>query len=236
VKPDSEQVEYLALGHPVIDELIRRVTDLSYAGSAAAYEIEATQDLPEAKGWLIVYELGVPGLREFREVAAYFVVDGGECDGELGDRLMHRAAGFPRDVALAPSDVDLDELEAALSRSESNGYTRLHDLELRAHEDSQRRLERERDKLTAYFDYREQAARDRLASSRGVLADVERSEQAEVRRIVPAWKANVARDERLIAELGIERDKQIAKLAHQVAAGGDLRLIAIARVEIVGDE
>ena len=58
----------------------------------------------------------------------------------------------------------------------------------------------------------------------------------EVRRIVPAWRANVARDERLIEELGAERDKQLASLAHQVAASGDLRLIAIARVEIVGDE
>ena len=236
VKPDSEHVEYLALGHPVVDELIRRVTDTSYAGSAAAYEIEATEDLSEAKGWLLVYELGVPSLREVRELAAYFVVDGGECDAELGGRLMHRAASFPKDVALPPSDVNLDELEPALAVSELAGYARLRDLEARAHEDSQRRLERERDKLTAYFDYREQAAHDRLASSRGVLADVERSEQPEVRRIIPAWKANVARDERLIAELGAERDKQIANLANQVAASGDLRLIAIARVEIVGDE
>lgn len=236
VKPDSEQVEYLALGHPVVDELIRRVTDTSYAGSAAAYEIDATRELPEAGGWLVVYELGVPGLREFRELAAYFVVDGGECDAELGEQLMRRAAGFPKDVALAPSDVNLDELEPALAVSETAGYTRLRDLEARAHEDSQRRVERERDKLTAYFDYREHSAHDRLASSRGVLANVEESEQPEVRRIIPAWRANVARDERLIAELGVERDKQLATLAHQVAAGGDLRLIAIARVEIVGDE
>ena len=236
VKPDSEHVEYLALGHPVVDELIRRVTDTSYVGSAAAYEIEASGELEEAAGWLVVYELGVPGLREFRELTAYFVVDGGPCDAELGERLMQRAAGFPKDAALAPSDVNLDELEAALAVGEAAGYTRLLDLEVRAHEESQRRLERERDKLTAYFDYREQAAHDRLASSRGVLADVEQSEQPEVRRIIPAWKANVARDERLIAELGAERDKQIANLANQVAASGDLRLIAIARVEIVGDE
>jgi ERCC4-related helicase len=236
VKPDSEHVEYLALGHPVVDDLIRRVTDTSYVGSAAAFEIEATDELTQTGGWLVVYELGVPGLRELREVAAYFVADGGDSDRELGQRLLHRAARFPRDTALAPSDVPLDELEAALMSSESAGYTQLRDLETRAHNESRHRIERERDKLTSYFDYREQAARDRLASSQGVLADVEGSDQPEVRKIIPAWRANVARDERLIAELGAERDKQLANLDRQVNASGDLRLIAIARVEIVGDE
>ena len=236
VKPDSEVVEYLALGHPIVDDLIRRVTDTSYIGSAAAFEIEATDELVEATGWLVVYELGVPGLRELRELAAYFIADGQDCDAELGQLLLHRAAKFPKDVALAPSEVSLDELETALASSESAGYEQLRDLEARAHEESRRRLEREKDKLTSYFEYREQAARDRLASSQGVLADVERSDQPEVRKIIPAWRANVARDERLIAELGVERDRQLTNLAHQVDASGDLRLIAIARIEIVADE
>lgn len=236
VKPDSEHVEYLALGHPVVDQLIHRVTDSTYVGSAAAFEIEATAELPETSGWLVVYELGVPGLREIREVAAYFVADDGTCDAELGERLLRRAAGFRKDVALTPSDVPLDGLETALTASESAGYARLQDLESRAHEESRRRIEREREKLAAYFDYRKQAARDRLTSSRSVLAQVEQSDQPEVRRIIAVWKSNVARDERLVEELARERDKQFADLANQVDAGGDLSLIAIARIEIVGDE
>lgn len=236
VKPDSEHVEYLALGHPVVDELINRVTNSTYVGSAAAFEIEVSEELPEAAGWLVVYELGVPGLRELREVAAYFVRDDGSCDTELGERLLRRAARFPKDAALTPSDVPLEGLKAALAASESVGYERLHDLEKRAHEESRRRVERERDKLAAYFDYRKQAGRDRLASSRSVLAQVEESDQPEVRRIIAVWKANVARDERLVEELAHERDKQFADLANQVEAGGDLSLIAIARVEIVGDD
>jgi len=42
-----------------------------------------------------------------------------------------------------------------------------HELQAGAHDESQRRLEREQDKLAAYCDYREQAAADRLASSHG---------------------------------------------------------------------
>lgn len=233
VKPDSEQVEYLTLGHPIVDELIRRATGPGYSGSASAFEIAASEHLPAVSGWLAVYELGVPGLREFRQVAGYFVTDGGECLAELGDQLLVRAATLPNDPAISPEDVPLDAFDSAIEVSESAAYSHLHELEERAHAESQRRLDREREKLKAYFDYRAQAARDRLESSRRVLADVERSDQADVRRIIPAWRANVARDERLISQLASERTRRLAELEGRLVAGGDLRLMAVARVEIV---
>ena len=48
------------------------------------------------------------------------------------------------------------------------------------------------------------------------------------------WRANVARDERLIGELAAEREAQLAQLDKRAAGGGDLRLVAVARVEIYG--
>ena len=233
VMPDSEQVEYLALGHPIVDELIRRVTSSGYSGSAAAFEIEATEELSEAAGWLIVYELGVPGLREFREVRAYFVTDGGTCDSIVGEALLARAAELPNDPAIPLEQVPLDSLDAATTKSDLTAYERLREMEAAAHDESQRNLDRSREKLTAYFEYREQSARDRLDSSRRVLADVQSSDQPEVRKIAPVWRSNVARDERLIAQLASERKSQLAELGSRLAAGGDLRLIAIARVEVV---
>ena len=55
-------------------------------------------------------------------------------------------------------------------------------------------------------------------------------------RIIPVWRANVARDERLIEELADDRVAQLAQLEHRAAGGGDLRLVAVARVEILGEE
>jgi SNF2 family DNA or RNA helicase len=234
VMPDSEHVEYLALGHPVVDELVARVTDAAYSGTASAFEID-DEDLPEGAGWLAVYELGVPGIRELREVTAYFFWDDGRCDAELGTLLLRRCASFKNDRALAPADFEVDGLEPALAATEAEAYTHLHDLETRAHLESRRRLEREREKLTSYFEYRDQAAKDRLAASQNVLADLEQSGQPEVRKIIPVWRANVARDQRLIDELTAEREKQLAYLAQQVEGSGDLRLVAVARVEIGGD-
>jgi superfamily II DNA or RNA helicase len=236
VKPDSEHVEYLAFGHPVVDDLMARVTSTSYPGSATAFEIESAEDLPESSGWLITYELGVPALREIRELASYFVHDDGRVDADLGERLVARAAQFPNDHGLPSADVPSDELDDALGAAESAGFARLAELETRAHGESDRQIERERAKLSAYFDYRDQAAHDRLASSRKVLAGLESADQADTRRIIPVWKANVARDERLIEELESERINRLTQLERASSGGGDLRLLAVARVEIVPSE
>jgi hypothetical protein len=171
-----------------------------------------------------------------RELVPFFVHESGEVDRDLGRRLLERAASFPNDRALSPADVPSDELEPALAAAETAGFERLDQLETQAREDSDRQLVRERTKLSAYFDYRDRAARDRLTSSRRVLAGLEAEHHAERRRIIPVWRANVGRDERLVEELATERVVRLAQLAQRAASGGDLRLVAAARVELVGRE
>jgi hypothetical protein len=231
VQPDSEHVEYFAFGHPVVDDLVARVTSPSYTGSASAFDIE-NEDLGAASGWLAVFELGVPSLREIRELDAYFVDDEGIIRAALGAQLVARAAQFPNDRAIDPADVPTDSLDDALAAAEAEGFRRLEELEARAHGESTALIDREQAKLTTYFDYRDEAARDRLTSSRNVLARIERAEDPETQRIIPVWRANVARDERLIEELARERVEQLARLEHRIAGGGDLKLIAVARVQI----
>ena len=236
VKPDSEHVEFFALGHPVVDDLVAAVTSTSYAGSAAAFEVDATEEIPPASGWLIVYELGVPALEEIREMAPIFIHDSGDVDTGIGRRLLERAGSFPNDHALSPADVPSDKLDSALSAAETAGFGRLQELEVHAHDESERQLGHERAKLSAYFDYRQQAARDRLVSSQRVLAGLEGADSAEIRRIIPVWRANVARDERLIEELAAERVERLSQLEKRAAGTGDLRLVAVARVEVVESE
>lgn len=233
VMPDSEHIEYFALGHAAIDQLIARVTDSGYAGAASAFAIE-DDSLPETAGWLVVFELGVPGIREVRQLWTYFVSDDGTCDGDLGREVVNRCSQFPDDRGISSSDFDPSGLESALAIAESAAYGHLDRLEASAQQDSANRLDREREKLANYFDYRGQAARDRLAASQGVLADLERSEQPETRRIIPVWRANVMRDERLIDELKQDRERRLSELTHQAQGKGDLRLVALARVEIAG--
>lgn len=232
VQPDSEHVEYLAFGHPVIDDLMARATSPSFPGSAAAYEIEGLPGDRDRTGWLLVYELGVSGLREQRRLLPVWVDDDGTTpDVELGRTLLERAGDFPNDRALTPADVPGEAVDAALAVSEPLAYTELDALEATVREDSARRYEREMAKVLAYFDYREQAAQDRLDSSRRVVANLEHSDDPEQKRILPVWRANVARDERLVQDLVNERADQLAQLMNRSVAAGDLSVVAIARIE-----
>ena len=229
---DSEQVEYLTFGHPVFDDILGRVTGSSYEGCATAFELDSEAGMPATSGWLLVTEIGVPAIKEIRELFPVFVHDDGRVDTDLAALLVARAAKFPKDEALSPSDVSVDALDVALDAADTLVYRRLTELEAQAREDSQRRIERERDKLTRYFDYRQQASTDRLAASQATLAMLEASPDAERRKIIPVWRANVGRDERLIAELGDDRQRRLNQLDLQATGSGDSRLVAVARVEI----
>jgi hypothetical protein len=90
--------------------------------------------------------------------------------------------------------------------------------------------------MANYFDYRDVAAHDRLRSSQQTLRQLEAADNSETRRIIPVWKANVARDARLIEQLVVERAEQIAALQRRAAGSGDLRLIGLARVHVMPEE
>src|SRR5699024_1100003 len=157
-------------------------------------------------------------------------------DAAAGQALIERAATFPNDVALAPSDYEPDDVDDAIALAEEHCYERLHQIESAVRADSERSLDRERQKMTAYFDYRDLAARDRLESSRQTLRQLQGSDNPETRRIIPVWKANVARDERLIEQLSEERQNRLNTLTRRAAGSGDLRLLALARVHIAEEE
>jgi ATP-dependent helicase HepA len=236
VRPDSEHVEYLAMGNAVVDDLIARATSSSYAGGAAAFEIEDVAGVEAGEGWLVVHELGVPGLKEARELMPLLVRDGGDLDVAAGSALLDRAATFPNDRAMTPSDFGLDDLDTAIAAAEARCYEHLGAIEVRVREESQRALERERAKMANYFDYRDVAAQDRLASSKQTFRQLEAADSSETRRIIPVWKANVARDERLIEQLTQEREDQLAALQRRATGSGDLRLVALARVHIGAED
>jgi hypothetical protein len=61
---------------------------------------------------------------------------------------------------------------------------------------------------------------------------VEASTDQERRKIIPVWQTNVARDERLISELGDDRQRRLDQLDLRATGSGDSRLVALARVEI----
>ena len=234
-REDTELVEYFAFGHPIIEAIVERVLDTSYPGANGTLRIKAGDDLDPVSGWLFVYVLTVPGVRPLSQLLPVFVSDDGGTNVATGEALIRRATRLPREGD-APVPLDelplgrLDESQAAAERfvNEAAGL-----LESESQQEAETRAERERAKLKTYFDYRQQAALDRLAATAATLQRLESSTDEGERRIIPVWQANLERDERLVQELADERARQLAaveKLLHPVV---DWELVSAGRIEVV---
>ena len=235
VATDSEHVEYMTLGHPVIDDLVERVTAQRYAGCAGGVVVPSDEALAPASGWLVAHQLSVPGIRSVRELQVVFVHDSGELDADLALALLERAANVPEDDGLDPSAISTaaeSSLDAALSEASNVAWARLATLESELAQAGETRLAQELAKLHTYFDYREKAAADKLAASQATLSRLEASEDPDQRRIIPVWSNNVLRDQALCERLGQERLERLAALQRQTNAAGDVTLLSVVRVEI----
>jgi superfamily II DNA/RNA helicase len=239
-RKDTELVEYFAFGHPIVEAIVERVLDPRYPGANGTRRLPAGEDLAAVTGWLFVYVLTVPGIRPLSKLLPVFVSDDHTVSVDIGEALIRRATRFAREAETAVPDAeipfdDLDQIQAAAERF-VNEATAV--LERDAQQDAEVRANRERAKLEAYFDYRQQAATDRLAATAATLARVEASTDDSERRIIPVWQSNLERDERLVQELADERARQLAaveKLLHPVV---DWELVSAGRIEVVagGDD
>lgn len=235
VATDSEHVEYMALGHPVIDDLVERVTQQRYDGSATGVVIQSDANLEPGRGWLVVHQITVPGLKTTRRLHASFVDDVSGPDEGRASALLERASRLERDTELEVDAVEaavLDTLDGAIIQAGEQAWGLTNALEAEATKDAASRLMREVDKINAFFDYRDKAAGDKLDQSRKTLKRLTNSSDSDDRRILPVWQSNVQRHEGLVARLVEERMARLAELHAQSRGAADVTLLGVARVEI----
>ena len=77
LRPDTEDVEYMAFGHPIVDALVAEVLSDSYDGVTGARRIPASDDLGPCTGWLFTYQFTIPGSRSTECLEPVFVADDG---------------------------------------------------------------------------------------------------------------------------------------------------------------
>ena len=231
---DSEHVEFFALGHPIVDHVVERVLQSDYEGCTGTRRLPAGDDLPPGAGWLFVYEVEVSGLRPYRRLLPVFVDDEGRADVERGWALVRRSTRFRRDeeTAVPFEEIPLDELDIARDVADRVAESVEHDERVRAAEDADEWVERERARLSAWFDYRERAAADRLAATDATLERLRGSEDQGQRRIIPVWEANLARDRRLLDELRDQRRAQLDRVDRMRDPAVSATLVAVGRIEV----
>ncbi len=237
-RKDTELVEYFAFGHPIVEAIVERVLDPRYPGVNGTRRIAAGDGLEPVQGWLFVYVLTVPGMRPLSQLVPVFVADDQTVSLEIGEALIRRASRLPRDgeAAIPREEIPFDSVDDAQGVAERFVNNAAAVLERDSQQQAETRADRERAKLKAYFDYRQQAATDRLAATAATLQRLEASADEGERRIIPVWHANLERDERLVQELADERARQLTtidKLLHPVV---DWELASAGRIEVVAAE
>lgn len=232
---DVEHVEFFAFGHPIIDSIVDDVLGESYEGVTGTWRLQAGEGLRACAGWLLLHVVNTSGIRPRADLVPVFVHDDGTLDAATGEAALRRGARFDRkgETDIPVDQVPLDTLDAAESTAEKHVQSVVAGREAEIAEDASRRIDRERDKVAAWFAHRQQAAEDKVTSTRATLDRFLASTDENERKIIPVWEKNLENAERLVEELEAERERRLAELERHRHPVVDHQLVAVGRVEVV---
>ncbi len=235
-RPDSEDVEFLAFGHPIVDGVVDRVLAEEYEGVTGTRRIPASEELAPCAGWLFTYQLNVPGVRTMEHLEPVFVSDDGKVEHGVGQKLVRRAFHFDEDEReIDSSEIpdNLDELEPLANRIADE---KREELQKQAEEQAATRVAREVLRLNQWFDYRERVAKDKVEATRSILDSIRGSGDGSQRQIIPVWEANLRRDEELLENLAPERSRRISEVQKHRYPQVAWELKSLGRIEVVDAE
>ncbi|HVM07918.1 MAG TPA: helicase-related protein [Acidimicrobiales bacterium] len=231
---DAEHIEFFAFGHPIIETIVDDVLTDSYEGVAGTWRLTAGDDLQASSGWLFLHVVNTSGIRPRADLVPVFVRDDGTVADELGDKLLRRGAAFAKqdETDIPLDEVPLESLDDAGSVAEAHVLALVAQREADIAQEASQRVDRERDKVSAWFAHRERAALDKVDSTRATLARLRASTDEGQQRIIPVWEKNLETAEELVENLAHERDRRLADLEKHRQPVVDHQLVAVARVEV----
>ena len=231
-RADAEDVDFMVFGHKVVDTIVNQVLGEEYEGATGTRTLVANEGLPFAKGWLFQYQFTTSGIRDTEHLEAVFVTDDGEVSEETGRLLVQRAFRFDKEESISlewiPENLDQTELLASNFAS-----ARQQTLQSEAEAEAVGRIEREISRLGDFYDYKERAARDKVEATRSTLARIQESGTESQRQILPAWEANLRRDEGISANLAEERQRRVEEAEQHRYPQVSWVLKSLGRIEIL---
>ena len=236
LRPDTEDVEFMAFGHPIVDAIVARVLGEGYEGVTGTRRIPAGDDLAPSAGWLFTYQFTIPGARSEERLEPVFVSDDGEASVDIGHSLVRRAYRFDRNEEdIEPSEIpdNLERIEPIASRI---AQASREDIQRQAESQAAERIDREVSRLTEWFDYRERGAKDRVEDTQAILDRIRESGDQSQRQILPVWEANLRRAREVIDNLAPERIRRIAEAERHRHPQVSWALKSLGRIEIVTTE
>ena len=159
--------------------------------------------------------------------------DEGDVALDIGRKLVERACRFDDseqeiDSLLIPNNLGVIEPlanQAVAAERES--------LQNQVRSQAAEQVDREVARLEVYFDYRERAAQDKVEATRATLNHIRESGDESQRQILPAWEANLRRDEALPQKLAEDRRRRIEEAEKYRLSPVAWSLKSLGRIEVV---
>jgi SNF2 family DNA or RNA helicase len=236
VARDHEDLEFLAVGHEIVDALLGYVRSKEH-GARASVRVIKTSELPPAEGWFFTFVLEFEAVRSLKEVFAVFVNADGVVDGALADWLLDRSMRLKREDWDEPTlPVREETLGTAVQLASDLALARLMARQAELEVTNCERVAQERDKLERFYKYKGTAADEKVTAVRATLERLSGSVDADVQRILPVWRKNLQNAERDLDAVAGERERRLAQLTGQETVTAQTETLTASWVEIVPDD
>jgi ATP-dependent helicase HepA len=230
IESDSDLIEYLGFGHPILDSMVDDTLADSSFGRTAIRKVSGGPLQIYKPGWQLNYLLKVSGPEMFARVVPVFVGDDGLVDEGLAHLLIQKSRAFDYEEitnSSVPGSFDLchDLAQQWIGEEQAK-------LIANAREQAASVEVTERDRIDRLAAHKKQAASDRVASVASTLQRLETSGNADQQRIVPAWKGKLATAERELELVDQERTDMLYELSERRSVTAEYSLINVARIEV----
>ena len=221
---DSEMIEYMGFGHPIIDYLTKSCIYNWLDGTAT---IKRMKGFPYA-GWQFNWLVTIGSLRTRSFVHATFISNDGVVDRGLGLRLLKSSRYTTNESASC--EIDSDDLSRAYEVALSDVGALLIEESIEAKTNMTEHGEEERSRIEALHKQRSRAANDRLERVRLTLERLALSDRPEDQSVVPMWRAKLERAEAELHQVDRDQDDMLNDLRQRLQSASQYKLLNAARI------
>lgn len=222
---DHEDVEFLAFGHPLVDELVGHAQHRDFGGLTGVRSI-VSNEVDPGDGWFFTFALEFDGVVRSKELLPVYISADGTPDMERARWLLEQSSTlFHEDVDGSAAGISLPPRIADLA--EGLAARRLMDRRAEMEELNRERQRSERAKLERYFEYRERAAREKLASVQRTFDRLSASDDPDVLRIMPVWVKNLENARRVTDAIGDERTRRLGDVLGRETLGAQHAVVSV---------
>lgn len=211
-RQDSEFVQYMAFGHPVIDAAVSEVTAPLWPGAVGARLIPTSNHQSEVIGWFFLYLIEIPDIRKRTKLVPVFISDEGESDDEFAKSLVLRIADRQAEERGVIDQGARELIKKLKPIADKSINDEVNKISTQIMANSQERIDKEVDKLEKYYLNRIGICQMRIESTEKTISRLRSSSDLGDQKILPVWQARLKKEQELQFSYRAELDRRKAEL------------------------